>query len=85
MMFWIGISFELPLLVFILAKLKIVNAKMLLKQWRVAIVVIAVVAAIVTPTPDPVNMSLLMAPLFVLYMLSILFAFLARRGENKRF
>jgi sec-independent protein translocase protein TatC len=83
MMFWIGISFELPLLVFILAKLKIVNAKMLLKQWRVAIVVIAVVAAIVTPTPDPVNMSLLMAPLFVLYMLSILFAFLARRGENK--
>ncbi len=83
MMFWIGISFELPLLVFILAKLKIVNAKMLLRQWRVAIVVIAVVAAIVTPTPDPVNMSLLMAPLFVLYMLSILFAFLARRGENK--
>ncbi len=82
MMFWIGISFELPLLVFILAKLKIVNAKMLLKQWRVAIVVIAVVAAIVTPTPDPVNMSLLMAPLFVLYMLSILFAYLARRGES---
>lgn len=83
MMFWIGISFELPLLVFILAKLKIVNAKMLLRQWRIAIVVIAVVAAVVTPTPDPVNMSLLMAPLFVLYMLSILFAFLARRGENK--
>jgi sec-independent protein translocase protein TatC len=83
MMFWIGISFELPLLVFILAKLKIVNAKMLLKQWRVAIVVIAIVAAVVTPTPDPVNMSLLMAPLFVLYMLSILFAYLARRGENK--
>jgi sec-independent protein translocase protein TatC len=83
MMFWIGISFELPLLVFILAKLKIVNAKMLLKQWRVAIVVIAVVAAVVTPTPDPVNMSLLMAPLFVLYMLSIFFAYLARRGENK--
>jgi sec-independent protein translocase protein TatC len=82
MMFWIGISFELPLLVFILAKLKILNAKMLLRQWRVAIVVIAVVAAIVTPTPDPVNMSLLMAPLFVLYMLSILFAYLARRGES---
>jgi sec-independent protein translocase protein TatC len=82
MMFWIGISFELPLLVFILAKLKIVHARMLLKQWRVAIVVIAVVAAVVTPTPDPVNMSLLMAPLFVLYMLSILFAYLARRGEE---
>jgi len=82
MMFWIGISFELPLLVFVLAKLKLVTAKQLGKQWRLAVVIIAVVAAVVTPTPDPVNMSLLMAPLFVLYLLSIFFAFLARRGEK---
>ena len=81
-MFWMGVSFELPLLVFVLAKLKVVNAKMLAKQWRIAVVIIAVVAAIVTPTPDPVNMSLMMAPLMVLYLLSILFAFIARRGES---
>ena len=56
---------------------------MLLKQWRIAVVVIAVVAAVVTPTPDPVNMSLLMAPLCVLYLLSIFFAYLARRGEGE--
>jgi sec-independent protein translocase protein TatC len=81
MMFWIGVSFELPLVVFILAKIKIVNAKMLAQQWRIAAVIIAVVAAVVTPTPDPVNMSLMMAPLLVLYVLSIFFAFIARRGE----
>jgi sec-independent protein translocase protein TatC len=82
MMFWIGVSFELPLLVFILAKLKIVNAKMLAHQWRVAVVLIGVIAALVTPTPDPVNMSLMMAPLLVLYLLSILFAAIARRGSS---
>jgi sec-independent protein translocase protein TatC len=83
MMFWIGISFELPLLVFILAKLKLVPEKQLARQWRIAVVAVALIAALVTPTPDPVNMSLLMVPLFVLYLLSIFFAFLARRNEGK--
>ena len=78
LLFWIGVSFETPLIVFLLAKLKIVNAGMLAHQWRIAIVVIAVMAAVVTPTPDPVNMGLLMLPLFVLYLLSILLARLAQ-------
>jgi len=78
LMFWIGISFETPLLSFILAKLKIITAAALLKQWRVAIVVIAVIAAAATPTVDPVNMALLMAPLFALYLLSVLLAKIAR-------
>ena len=81
-MFWLGMSFELPLLVFIMAKINLVNAKMLAKQWRIAVVIIAVVAAVVTPTPDPVNMSLMMAPLMVLYVLSIFFAMIARRGKD---
>lgn len=79
LMFWIGVSFETPLLVFVLAKLKIVTARMLIKQWRLAIVIIAVLAAVVTPTPDPVNMALLMLPLAVLYILSILLAALAAK------
>ncbi len=79
LMFWIGISFETPLLVFILAKLKLVTAKMLASQWRIAVVIIAVIAAVVTPTPDPVNMGLLMLPLFVLYLLSIGMAAIASR------
>ena len=82
LMFWIGVSFETPLLVFILAKLNIVTARMLARQWRVAVVVIAIIAAVATPTVDPINMSILMAPLFVLYWLSVLLAFLATRGSN---
>jgi sec-independent protein translocase protein TatC len=84
LMFWIGLSFELPLLVFVLAKLRLVTPRMLFKQWRIAILVIAIVAAVATPTPDPVNMSLLMLPLFALYLLSILFAVIAQRGKSTK-
>lgn len=83
LLFWIGVSFETPLVVYVLARLRLVTARALLAQWRIAIVVIAVVAAFVTPTPDPVNMGLLMLPLFVLYLLSVLLAALAVRGEKK--
>ncbi|HPC05281.1 MAG TPA: twin-arginine translocase subunit TatC [Anaerolineaceae bacterium] len=82
LMFWIGIAFEAPLVVFVLAKLRMVSAKALLKQWRIAIVVIAAIAALITPTVDPVNMGLLMLPLFLIYLLSAIFAWLARRNEE---
>jgi sec-independent protein translocase protein TatC len=78
LMFWIGLSFEAPLVVFMLAKFNVVRAGFLLKQWRFAVVIIAVLAAVITPTVDPVNMSLLMAPLFAIYLLSILFAWIAQ-------
>jgi sec-independent protein translocase protein TatC len=78
LMFWIGLSFETPLVTFILAKLHIVSPAMLLKQWRYAVVVIAILAAMITPTVDPVNMGLLMAPLFAIYLLSVLFARIAQ-------
>jgi sec-independent protein translocase protein TatC len=83
LIFWIGLSFETPLLMYILAKLGIVSAKGLAKQWRIAIILIAVIAAVATPTPDPVNMALLMAPLLILYLLGILLAAFARRKDAK--
>ncbi len=79
LMFWVGVSFEMPIVVFLLAKLKLVSARMLARGWRYAIVIIAVAAAVITPTSDPINMMLLMLPLFALYFLSILMAALARR------
>jgi len=82
LIFWIGISFQAPIVVFILARLKLVNASGLIKQWRLAVVIIAILAAMVTPTVDPVNMALLMAPLILLYFISVLLAALARRGEK---
>jgi sec-independent protein translocase protein TatC len=77
LMFRIGVSFETPLIIFFLAKLHVVTASMLLKGWRFAIVIIAVVAAVITPTVDPFNMALVMAPLTLLYFFSILLAKLA--------
>jgi sec-independent protein translocase protein TatC len=79
LMFWIGVSFETPLIIFVLAKFKVVSASQLIKGWRFAVVIIAVIAAVVTPTVDPVNMSLLMVPLMGLYGLSIILAWFARR------
>ncbi len=75
--FWIGVSFETPLIIFIMAKVGLVTPKFLMQQWRFAIVIVAIVAAMITPTIDPVNMALVMAPLLGLYGVSILFAYLA--------
>jgi sec-independent protein translocase protein TatC len=79
-MFWIGICFEMPLVIMFLAKLKLVTARQLAQGWRYAIVVMAIVAAAVTPTVDPVNMGLVMAPLMGLYIISIVLAAIVGRG-----
>jgi sec-independent protein translocase protein TatC len=81
-MFWLGVAFEFPLVVYLLAGLGIVNAKMLSDQWRLAIVVIALIAAAITPTVDPVNMALVMGPMIVLYFLSIGLAKIAQRKRT---
>ena len=80
LLFWVGVCFELPLAAFLLAKLKLISGKMLLRQWRIALVLIAILAAFVTPTGDPINMGLLMLPLLGLYFLSILLASIASKG-----
>lgn len=79
LIFWIGIVFEMPVIIFIAARLHLVRSDQLLKNWRQAIIVCAVLAMLITPTVDPVNMMLLMVPLIALYFLSILGARLAER------
>lgn len=80
LMFWIGICFEMPLLVMFLAKLKFVSARKLAGSWRYAVVGMAVVAAVVTPTVDPINMGLVMLPLLGLYVISIILAAVVGRS-----
>lgn len=77
LLFWIGVSFEMPLIIFIMARIGIVTPQFLISQWRYAVVIIAIMAAVITPTPDPINMSLVMLPLAGLYGISILLAYLA--------
>lgn len=82
-MFWIGVSFEFPLVIYALAMLGLVRARTLWNGWRFAMVAIAVLAAVITPTVDPVNMGLVMAPMIVLYFLSIGLAAIAQRGRTR--
>jgi sec-independent protein translocase protein TatC len=69
-----GIVFQLPLVITFLARIGLVTHTGLLSKWRHAVVVILVASAIITPTPDPINMSLLAGPVVGLYLLSILLA-----------
>ncbi|MBN1128193.1 MAG: twin-arginine translocase subunit TatC [Chitinispirillaceae bacterium] len=74
-----GIVFELPVVSFILARLGLINASFLMRHSRIAIVIIAVLAALLSP-PDPFSMGLLAVPLLLLYGMSILIVRVARRN-----
>lgn len=83
LMLWIGAFFEFPLVIYVLTAIGLVNPKILADQWRLAMVIIAVLAAAITPTVDPVNMGLVMAPMILLYFVSIGFSYLAYAGRRK--
>jgi sec-independent protein translocase protein TatC len=84
LMFWIGLAFEFPLVIFALANMGLIRAKTLASQWRIAILVIAIASAAITPTIDPVNMGLVMGPMILLYFLSIGLAFIAQGRRSRR-
>lgn len=76
-----GVIFELPILIYILSKMGIMTPKFMRSTRRYAVVVILIVAAVVTPTPDIVTMMIVAFPLFVLYELSII---VSQRVDNQR-
>lgn len=84
LVFWVGVSFEAPLLCYFLARLGIIDAEMLLRGWRIALITIAILAAGITPTPDPFNMMLVMMPLIFLYFLGVFLAWLAGRRNRRK-
>ena len=73
-LFGVGIAFELPMVLALASRLGVVTARQLLHFWRYAIIVIFVIAAVITPTPDPFNQSLVAGPLLLLYFLGVLMA-----------
>jgi sec-independent protein translocase protein TatC len=83
LMFWIGVSFEFPLVIYVLSALGFIKPQILAQQWRLAIVIIAIVAAIITPTIDPLNQALVMAPMILLYFISIGLSHLAVAGRAR--
>ena len=83
LMFWIGVAFEFPLVIYMLTAMGLVRPQPLVRNWRIAVVIIAVAAAAITPTVDPVNMALVMLPMTLLYVLSIVLSYLAYSGRRK--
>jgi len=77
LLFWIGIFFEFPLVIYVVTAMGLIKPTVLSKGWRYAIIIIAILAAAITPTPDPVNMLLVMAPMVGLYFISIGLSYMA--------
>lgn len=82
LMFWVGVTFEMPFVAFLLAAAGLVSARQLASVWRIAFILIAVIAAMITPTTDPVNMAMVAVPMLLLYGVSILAAAVA--GGRRR-
>lgn len=80
----LGLVFELPVLIFFLSLFGIVTPKFLWKNFRYAILVIAVVAAIITPTPDATTMLVFMAPMVGLYFVGIAVSSVVTRRRERR-
>lgn len=78
-----GIIFELPVIIFILSKLGLMTPKLMRASRRYAAVIILIIAAIVTPTPDIMTMLIVATPLFLLYELSIFVSAYIERKKKK--
>lgn len=76
-----SVTFELPVFTFFLVRLGIWNYRLMISTFRYALIAIFVLAAMLTPTPDVINQSLLALPMLVLYVLSIGVAYVWRRKE----
>ncbi len=78
-----GAAFELPIFMVFMALIGLIDARMLRKNRKYALLIIFVLAAVLTPTPDVVNQCLLAAPLLILYEISIfLVALIGKRRES---
>ena len=80
----LGLIFELPVLIFILSMFGIVTPKFLLKNFRYAMLIITVAAAIITPTPDATTMLVFMAPMIVLYFVGVVVSYVVLRKKQAR-
>ena len=83
LLFWMGIVFETPLIMLLLARIGIANARRFSRFRRYWIVVAFVLGAVITPTVDPVNQALVAIPLLVLYEVGIVLVRVLGRKESR--
>lgn len=83
MMVVMGLVFEMPVVSYLLARLGILSSRFLARNWRIAVVLLLTLSAIITPTVDVVSLAIVSLPLLVLYRISVLVARLAERQRPK--
>lgn len=84
LVFWVGVSFETPLVIFFLVRIGIVTVEKLSKLRRWIIVAAFIFGAIITPTPDPINQTLVALPMILLFEIGLLLGRIARRMRTKK-
>ena len=83
MLVGVGAVFELPMIILVLAVFGIVTPQFLWKNFRYAILIISIVAAIITPTPDAMTMLIFMSPMILLYLVGIGVAAMVVRRKRR--
>jgi sec-independent protein translocase protein TatC len=71
-----GIIFQMPAVSYVLSRIGLISAQLLINIWKYALVVILIIAAVISPTGDIPNMLLFSSPMVILYLFSILIAYI---------
>ncbi len=79
-----GLVFELPILIFFLSRIGVVTPQFLMRHFRIAVLIIAVLAAVLTPTGDILTMSVFAGPMILLYLLGVGVSWLVARRPEPR-
>jgi sec-independent protein translocase protein TatC len=79
-----GIGFLLPVLIVFLQLVNVITPQALIKQWRISFMVVFVLAAVITPSGDPISMLALAIPMSILFLVAVAIGFLAQRKRRKR-
>ena len=77
-----GLIFQMPAITYVLARIGLVTPGLLIRSWKISLIIILIVAAVVSPTADIVNMMLFATPMMVLYLVSILIAWVFSRKRK---
>lgn len=80
----IALVFEMPTLTFFLSRMGIITSRWMIKNFKYAVLAVFIIAAVITPSPDIVNQSILAGPMLVLYGLSILISFIFGKKREKK-
>jgi sec-independent protein translocase protein TatC len=77
-----GVIFQMPAITYVLSRIGILSAGLLLRSWKIALIIILIVAAVISPTGDIPNLLLFAAPMMCLYLVSIFIAWLFGRKRR---